>query len=167
MTAPTALDRIVVLLARAAEVQAQLPTGVHHEPIAVGWATVELDRAVVELAAELELSPDGFRAASESPVLGARCLVAKAVLPGRLAFALLEPSMEGRLAASLARFAEGPAVVWLAAPRPSAGLTGDRASGGELPSAEVGPFGAERLILGGPRHGPYWLVVDSVGIIPP
>ena len=165
MTAPTALDRIGVLLAQVAEVQARLPTGVHHEPIAVGWATVELDRAAVELAAELDLSPDGFRAASASPVLGARCLVANALLPGRLAFALMEPSTEGRLAASLARFAEGPAVVWLAEPRLSAGLTRGRASGDELPIAEVGPFGAERLILGGPRHGPYWLVLDWVGII--
>ncbi len=165
MTAPTALDRIGVLLARVAEVQASLPTGVHHEPIAVGWATVELDRAAMELAAELDLSTDGFRAASESVLLGARCVVANALLPGGLALALLEPSTEGRLAASLARFAEGPAVVWLAEPRLSAELTGGRAAGGELPTGEVGPFGAERLILGGPRHGPYWLVLDWVGII--
>jgi hypothetical protein len=165
VTAPTALDRIGALLAGVAAVQARLPVGLHHEPIAVGWATVELDRAAAELTAELDLSPDGFRAGSASPVLGARCLVAKALLPGRLTLALLEPSTEGRLAASLARFAEGPAVVWLAEPRLSAGLTGGRAPGGELPTAEVGPFGAERLILGGPRHGPYWLVLDWVGII--
>ena len=163
----SALDRIGVLLARAAEVQGRLPAGVHLEPIAVGWATVELARAAVELAAELDVSPDCFRAASGSVVLGAGCLVAKGVLPGGLALALLEPSTEGRLAASLARFAEGPAVVWLAAARPTAGLTGGGAPGGELPAAPVGPFGVERLILGGPQHGPYWLVVDRAGIIRP
>lgn len=167
MKGPTALHRIGVFLAGAAEARAHLRVGRQHEPIAVGWATVDLDRAAVELAAELDMSPNSFRPASESVVLGARCLLASGVLRGGLAIALLEPSTEGRLAASLARFAEGPAAVWLVAPRPDAPITGSRNQGGDLPTDEVGPFGVERLIHGGPRQGPYWLVVDQVGIIRP
>ena len=68
---PTALDRIRDGLAAAADGSA----------VAVGWATVDLDRAAAELAGALGLTPDVFVPADDSIVLGAACRVATGVLP--------------------------------------------------------------------------------------
>jgi hypothetical protein len=114
-------------------------------PIAVGWATVELDRAADELAADLAIEPDAFVPAADSVALGATTRVARAVLPGRISIAILEPSTEGRLVAILVRHDEGPAAIWFEA---------DEAGGAELPAGRVvpggGPFGPERLLGTGP-----------------
>jgi hypothetical protein len=102
--------------------------------IGVGWATVDLDRAAVELAAALDLEPGDFAEAPESVALGARCRIAlDAIDSGQVAVVVLEPATEGRLARRLARHDEGPAVVWLSG--------GGKAGGGETP----GPFGPEAL----------------------
>lgn len=134
-------------------------------PLALGWATVELDRAADELGSELGVAAARFLDAPVASALGARCRVADGVLPGGLALALLEPSTEGRLAASLARFGEGPAVVWLAVPDLTAAAANLRARGLGPSAARSGPFGTERLMLDRPVHGPHQLLVERAGTI--
>ena len=121
--------------------------------LAVGWATVELDRAAEELA-HLLAPGAGFGAAASSVLLGARCRSAPAADAG-LWIALLEPDTEGRLAASLARSGEGWVATWVLAE-----LTGTDSAA--LSAARPGPFGPERLRLGGGLAGPHRLVVEVV-----
>lgn len=125
-------------------------------PVAVGWGTVELDRAIDQLSSVLGVAREAFVAAPDSQPLGAWCRVAPAALDG-LAVVVLEPSTEGRLAATLARHDEGPCAVWVASPatvgHPDASLS-------------TGPLGPERL-LDGPRHGPHRLLVMQPGTIAP
>jgi hypothetical protein len=121
--------------------------------LAIGWATVELDRAAEELA-HLLAPGAGFGAAASSVLLRARCRSAPAAGAG-LWIVLLEPDTEGRLAASLARSGEGWTATWtLAAPSGS--------GSGALSAARPGPFGPERLRLGGGLAGPHRLVVEAV-----
>jgi hypothetical protein len=128
--------------------------------IALGWATVDLERAVTELAGALGTDRATFADATGSVTLGAGGRVAPAILPGGIALAILEPSTEGRLATTLARHDEGPSVAWYEVP-PSA--TG-RAAG----PARPGPFGPERLVAGDPPYGPHrFLVVVAPGTISP
>ena len=132
--------------------------------VALGWATVELDRAAAELARALGLTPDAFAPAADSIALGARCRVAGGVLPGAISLAILEPVTEGRLAATLARLGEGPAAVW-SATDPSA--RPDHSPNPDAPVASPGPFGPERLVPGGPRYGPHrFLIATAAGTIP-
>lgn len=128
-------------------------------PIALGWATVELDRAVAELAGELSLAPECFESAAGTIALGARCRVARGVLTGGVSLVLLEPASEGRLAAALARLGEGPAAVWLAVPDPLATAAALRAAGVATSIERGGPLGPERLVLDGPVRGPHRLLV--------
>jgi hypothetical protein len=126
--------------------------------VAIGWATVELDRAATELAPEFGWSPADFDPAPDSEALGARCRVGRATLPGGEALLLLEPFTEGRLVATLARFDEGPRVAWYMA------VTGE--GDGHGGSTRPGPFGPERLLPGGPPHGPdRFLIVPEPGTI--
>jgi len=131
-------------------------------PLAVGWATVELDRAVTELGAALGVPA----AAAASISLGARCLVADDVLPDGVSLALLEPNTEGRLAATLARHDEGPAAVWLAVEdlAETAASLRTTARPGTTERALTGPYGAE-LLLDGPLHGPHLFLVERPGTI--
>lgn len=134
-------------------------------PVAVGWATVELERAERELRAALGLSDDDFDPAASSIALGARCRIAAGVLGDAMALVLLEPETEGRLAATLARLGEGPAVVWLVAEgreTTDAAAATLRASGVTTAAVRPGPFGPECLVLGGPIHGPHRLLVAPV-----
>jgi hypothetical protein len=114
--------------------------------IAVGWATVDTERAVAELR---EHGP--FEAAADEAILGARCAVGRRDAAVRLA--ILEPNTEGRLAATLARHDEGPAVLWIA----DAGTLPRHL---RLSTPADGPFGRERLVLGGPLGGRHLLVVE-------
>jgi hypothetical protein len=127
-------------------------------PLAIGWATVELDRAAAELGEALGLSPDAFRPAPRSAVLGCVCRVATGVLPGEGSLAILEPDTEGRLAASLARLGEGPTVAWLEADEPATAAAALRAAGIVSSAERDGPFGPERLIVDAPPHGPHRLL---------
>ena len=112
--------------------------------VALGWATVDLERALAVLATALGVPDDAFVEAPESVALGARCLVAAAALPGGAALAILEPSTEGRLATTLARLDEGPTIAWYAglgdAPpaqaRPGPGRSGRSASSAATPSTD-------------------------------
>ena len=126
---------------------------------AIGWATVELDRAASELARDLGISPGAFLDALDSVALGARCRVADDLLPGGLALVILEPATEGRLAATLARFGEGPAATWYRTET----HVDIRAS-----SPRPGPFGSERLVAGDSVHGPHRLLIEpGTGTIAP
>jgi hypothetical protein len=137
-------------------------------PIAVGWATVELDRAAVELARALGLRVERFEPAPRSMALGCTCRIATGVLRDGGSLALLEPDTEGRLAASLARLGEGPTVAWLWAEEPTTAVDALRTAGFPASAERVGPFGSERLIVDGPVHGPHRLLVGrSTGRILP
>jgi hypothetical protein len=128
-----------------------LPEAADGDALAVGWATVELDRAARELS-HLLAAGTGFSPAAPSVILGARCRSGPAAEPG-LWIALLEPQTEGRLAGALARSGEGWAASWLlVAPTATERLSAER----------PGPFGPERLVLGGPVGGPDRLVVEAV-----
>jgi hypothetical protein len=119
--------------------------------LAVGWATVELDRAALELS-HLLATGAAFAPADASVILGASCRSAPAAKAG-LWIALLEPDTEGRLAGTLARNGEGWVATWV--------LPG--AMGGPaLSAARPGPFGPERLVLGEPFAVPDRLVVEAV-----
>jgi len=147
MRDPT-IDRISSAVRAALDGHA-LPTGASRLH-AIGWATVDLDRAVEELAGELGISIAALGEAPGSPALGARCRVAVGALPHGLSLAVLEPRTEGRLAASLARFGEGPAAVWYVALEDG---------GAGTSPARPGPFGPERLVPGDPVHGPHRLLI--------
>lgn len=137
-------------------------------PVAIGWATVELDRSAVELGRAFGLRPERFEPAPRSVVLGCACRVARGVLHDDQSLVLLEPDTEGRLAASLARLGEGPTVVWLRAEEPTTAIAALRAAGFLASAERDGPFGPERLILDGPVHGPHRLLVGpSAGTIRP
>jgi hypothetical protein len=131
-------------------------------PLAIGWATVELERAAAELSSGLAPG-GGFRTAPSSELLGARCLVGRAATGSPATWlVLLEPSTEGRIAASLVRHGEGWAASWdLPAPADV-----------EQPAAPAwsveadGPLGRERLQLGGPASGPHRLRVTAATIEP-
>ena len=127
--------------------------------VAIGWATVDLERTLAALTAALGVPDDAFVEAAESVTLGARCRVAATALPDGVALAILEPSTEGRLATTLARLDEGPSVTWYA------GL-GEQGPG--VGPARPGPFGPERLVAGDPVHGPHrFLISDAAGTIAP
>ena len=133
------------------------------EALAIGWATVELERAVRDLA-HLVAPGAAFREAPSSVILGARCLVAPAAPadlaapaahPRSLRIVLLEPDTEGRLAATLARSGEGWAATWGSGP-----VVGTRRGGVSAP--RPGPLGTEWLVLGGPVAGPHRLLIEVV-----
>lgn len=140
-------------------------------PLAIGWATVDLDRAAAELAA---IVPAGarFQPVERSDVLGATCRVADRVPPGWPAVALLEPDTEGRLAATLARFGESWVAEWSVdeadevdatsevCRTPANALTAIARTGATATlSAHPGPFGPERLRIGDGAYGPHHLLV--------
>jgi hypothetical protein len=124
--------------------------------LAVGWATVELDRAARELGSAFGLD---FVDVAGSIHLGCACRRSVATVDG-VHVVLLEPTTEGRLAVTLARHGEGLAAAWLRTPS---------APGEQGPSsvARPGPFGAERLALGGSPSGPHHLLVAGATILMP
>lgn len=127
--------------------------------IAVGWATVELDRAEAEWRPRLPVDAT-FSDAPDCWHLGARCRVARRSATEFLV--LLEPATEGRLAATLARSGEGWCATWIVADQPRgvpAGLAG-------LSAERPGPLGPERLVLASPVYGPHRLVVHRATIEP-
>jgi hypothetical protein len=126
-------------------------TGDRARAIAVGWATVDAERAVATLSIDLHVLPAAFLPAPDSEALGARCLVARSVLQGGGALVVLEAATEGLLAAALARHDEGPRVVWIAA---------DDAAEVSAARPSPGPFGPERLLPGTATEGLRRLLVS-------
>ena len=129
-----------------------------HVPIALGWATVDLDRMERSFAEAYPGSVTSTQDLAEDELLGAYCRLVRPGIAGVPALVLIEPSTEGRLAASLARHGEGPMAVWLhGSPDPQ-----DPSSSTAAPRRSIavaGPFGTETLLPGGPVHGPHRLVV--------
>ena len=150
-------ERIEAALLAAADVPAARVAGAR--PSAIGWATVDLDRAAVEMARALGLKTERFESAARSVALGSACRIAIGVLLDGGSLVLLEPDAEGRLAASLARFGEGPAVAWLQVEGPATAADALRTAGFAVSAERDGPFGPERLIVDGPVHGPHRLLV--------
>lgn len=133
-------------------------------PVAVGWATVDLERTAADLAAA-----DGgtIRPAASDTLLGAATAVvlpaghstAPMPVPGP-ALVLLEPASEGRLAAALARWDEGGTVLYLGARNGDLGSALERlAVVGVRTASGHGPFGEAALILDGRATRPLLMLV--------
>jgi hypothetical protein len=119
---------------------------------AIGWATVEIERAATEVGGEFEpAAPDGL--------LGAYAAVSERIV-------LLEPSTEGRLAATLARHGEGAAAIYVRAPERDLRHAVARAArlGLRFSRPALGPLGRSVLVLGGPIWGPHVLLLGSATI---
>ena len=91
-------------LASALSVLGRVTAG-YPDLVAIGWATVDAERAATELPGIV------FVAVEPETALGARAWLGRT---GAVDLVLLEPSTEGRLAAALARRGEGLAVLYLA-----------------------------------------------------
>jgi hypothetical protein len=171
VTEPTAIERARRWLAD--EIMAAQAAGIDGRLAALGWATVDLERAAGEFEADPSLraaassltADPRFAAAQGTSLLGARCLVARELLPDGVSLALLEPDTEGRLAATLARHGEGPAALWLSVPDLDAAATAMHRAGIATSASRPGPFGPERLVLGGAIAGPHRLAVQLAGTI--
>jgi hypothetical protein len=134
--------------------------------LALGWATVDHDRAA-------EMAPGTrWKVVPRDAPLGARGLLGDAAEIGAAAGApraaaavlLLEPDTEGRVAASLARQGEGPAVLYVGLPvRAVTGARARLARLGIRVASGPGPFGSEAAIMGAPASGPTLVLVDLPG----
>lgn len=150
MTAEAAEDRLRRLL----------PPGAAAATIALIWATVDVERALAALA---EAGPAGGPLAGEplrdDPLLGAGGRLVRP--PDGDPIALLEPTTEGRLAATLVRSGEGPAGRYAESPV-GLDLLAARAveTGIGLGPPADGPFGRAVLVQGGPSHGPHLVLVE-------
>ena len=134
------------------QIEGLLPVGSHVEVVAVMWATVDLDRVVAEMGLPAEPLPD-------DELLGAAVRLVHP--PGTDSIALLEPTTEGRLAATLAKSGEGPAGHYVrAAGGLSRVIARAMAAGIGMKRANEGPFGPSALVLGGPAAGPHLIIVD-------
>jgi hypothetical protein len=119
-----------------------------------GWASVELDRAERELVATIHGPAPTVAEAPASELLGASCRLIRPRNASELL--LLEPSTEGLLAAALARNDEGWLATWLVVEAAAVLRAGE--AGFRFSRERPGPLGRERLILGGPRAGPFVLL---------
>jgi hypothetical protein len=135
--------------------------------VVVGWATVELDRAEVQLAGRPDAGVERStvaRDAAADEILGARCRVLEAAAKPEVV--LLEPSTEGLLAAALARRGEGIVAAYLVVDvGPAAIDAAGRARRARftLSSERPGPLGRQRLVRVGPRWGPFLLLAGLAG----
>jgi hypothetical protein len=111
--------------------------------VAVGWATVDIDRTIDDLGC------DGARPADDEPLLGAR---AWRLDLARTTVLVLEPTTEGRLAAALARHGEGICALYLAS---------EGGTSGALRTTALGLPG--RLLPHDESSGPFVIEVDTGG----
>jgi len=144
---PVALDGWEQLFARGEAILGQAtlesPALAGATIVALGWATIEIERAESELDA---LIGDGgsWAEAPREALLGARTAVYRPAATTGVLLVVLEPDTEGRLAASLARHGEGVAAVYVTT-RPGAVLA---AGAYGIPAG--GPLGrGRRLARGG------------------
>jgi hypothetical protein len=129
--------------------------------VATGSGTVDFERAEAETRAAMDvlrISPG-----NDDDVLGARCHIV--TIEHGDTVVLLEPSTEGRLAAALAKFGEGHVVDYMAG-NPDT-VRAAAAAGVVLSAVARGPFGPERLVLGGARWGPFVVIVEQAATIDP
>ena len=106
---------------------------------AIGWATVDADRAREDLVAVVGRDATWHPVERDS-LLGASAWRCEPPPDARVALVLLEPDTEGLLAAFLARFGEGIAAVYL-----------------------VGARGGDLVVPINPRWGPYAVVRGRSG----
>ncbi|MDQ6795507.1 MAG: hypothetical protein M3067_11965 [Chloroflexota bacterium] len=126
-------------------------------PWARGWATVELDRAEREVSRAFAGHGSAMVSdAADDDLLAARCRLLE--FGGSFRVVLLEPSTEGRLAATLARFGEGFVSLYVVVPDLDALAS---AGGLDLSSEGMGPFGRQRLVAGGPAWGAHLLLTGN------
>jgi hypothetical protein len=132
--------------------------------VALGWATVDLDRAWAELsapepAAEPASGPRPARASARDDLLGARTRWS-ADDGGGIGLILLEPDTEGRLAASLAHRGEGPVALYLAPVGIDLAVALERIGAGGL-RVRTGEtaLGPGAVVLGRPADGLQVLLV--------
>ena len=142
--------------AKAADRDARIGSA---ELAGIGWATVELERAARELGAELGIDPGAWVPATRDALLGARAWSALGPADAGPAIVLLEPDTEGRLAATLVRFAEGVAAVYLRAPVVEA--SAPVLASTEVPATAVAAsaLGPARMVPG-PAWGPHALLLE-------
>jgi anti-sigma factor RsiW len=135
-----------------ATIAALLPDGAEPRTIAELWATVDADRAIRDLGRSAERLAD-------DPLLGASIRLVRDETG--VAIAIAEPATEGRLAATLARFGEGPAGRYVRA-TDGIGAVVRRAATAQirLSRAAGGPFGRAVLVLGGPAEGRHLILVE-------
>jgi len=129
--------------------------------LGLGWATVDTERSATEFVKALDL-PGTATSVDRDRLIGAYAhqLVDERFPGGRLV--ILEPSTEGRLAATLARDGEGPAVLYLGAfDGLDAWLAHARTLGVVVSRPDGGPLGRSVLILGGAPAGPHLVVADA------
>lgn len=127
--------------------------------LALGWATIDLERAAEELSATVRAAsgprPAPGSGAGHDLTLGARLRAIGRPLDSPFDIVLLEPVTEGPLAAALARRGEGLSVVYVGVSRLGAVTTGsgpvDRTGTSRAPD----PPGR---YIAGSRFGP-WVVV--------
>jgi hypothetical protein len=110
-----------------------------HRLVAIGWATVDIERTAADLMGTVLTEAD------PEPSLGARAWIAR---NGWIDLLVLEPATEGRLAAHLARHGEGIAVLYVSTP----------AVGPTHPTA-LGRAG--RLVRPGALWGPFLIAVED------
>jgi hypothetical protein len=128
-----------------------LPAGGEPRVLAVIWATVDVDRVLAGIGLAAEALPD-------DELLGAAVRLARP-LDGE-PIALLEPTTEGRIAATLAQSGEGPAGQYVLATGGLSSLVERAAAAGiGIKRADEGPFGPSVLVLGGPVAGPHLVLV--------
>jgi hypothetical protein len=144
MTTEPALERAIERL---------LPPGSEPHVLAVIWATVDFDRVLAGIGLAGEMLPD-------DPLLGAAVRLVRP--PGAEPIALLEPTTEGRIAATLAQSGEGPAGQYFLATGGLAGLVERAAAAGiGIRRAADGPFGPSALVLDRPPAGPHLVLVEG------
>ena len=148
--------------ARAAERHAGLEGA---DLAGIGWATVELERAVREVGAALGLDPGAWVPAARDDVLGARAWSALLPVEAGPTIVLLEPDTEGRLAATLVRFAEGVAAVYLRGQGAGGSASGPGLAATDIGASTVaqGALGPARLVPGAPAWGPHALLLEPPG----
>ena len=120
------------------------------EIAAVGWATVDGDRAEQEFG-------QCFEPAARDTLLGASTRRSRGQRPETV---LLEPDTEGRLAGALARHGEGPIALYVNVPDPAGEAT--HVNPGQSVRAGTGPFGHEWLVLGPEPSGPFLILVGEL-----
>ena len=142
-------DRLVV---EAAESASHAPLELAEPILAIGWATVELDRAAANFGGGFEQAPD-------DELLGAFARLRGPIV-------ILEPSTEGRLVATLRATERRPGghLRRCPGPRPRGGLARGVEHGARFSRGATGPLGPSALLLGGPTWGPHVILVGSATI---
>jgi hypothetical protein len=138
--------------------------------VAIGWATVDLDRAAAEAGASaggaaVTGTPSAAAVAVDAPgdvSLGAVARVVRAG-SGAPAVVLLEPSTEGRIAATLARVGEGPAALYVHPRAPTLAVEAARLrrAGVAVGSVVDGPLGPQLHVPGARPWGPHVIMVAT------